>query len=50
MFEKSVIEQALVETHGSIKQTMDKLNVPRKTLYDKMQKYQLIKESYKSDH
>lgn len=50
LFEKGVIEQALIETHGSIKQTMEKLNVPRKTLYDKMQKYQLIKESYKSDN
>lgn len=49
LFEKSVIEQALIETNGSIKETMEKLNIPRKTLYDKMQKYQLIKESYKSN-
>ncbi|MBY6197682.1 sigma-54-dependent transcriptional regulator [Vibrio hangzhouensis] len=48
LFEKNVIEQALIESNGSIKQTMAKLNVPRKTLYDKMQKYQIIKESYKS--
>ncbi|SEG67572.1 sigma-54-dependent transcriptional regulator [Vibrio hangzhouensis] len=48
LFEKNVIEQALIESNGSIKETMAKLNVPRKTLYDKMQKYQIIKESYKS--
>ncbi|MCF4175787.1 sigma-54-dependent transcriptional regulator [Vibrio sp. McD22-P3] len=50
LFEKNVIEHALIETNGSIKATMEKLNVPRKTLYDKMQKYQLIKESYKSSY
>ncbi len=50
LFEKNVIEQALSETNGSIKATMAKLNIPRKTLYDKMQKYQLIKESYKSSY
>ncbi|MFC5077046.1 C4-dicarboxylate transport transcriptional regulatory protein DctD [Vibrio thalassae] len=50
LFEKNVIEQALSETNGSIKATMTKLNIPRKTLYDKMQKYQLIKESYKSTY
>ncbi len=47
-FEKSVIEQALNECGGSIKDTMESLNLPRKTLYDKMQKYQLDKENYKN--
>ncbi|SJN58690.1 C4-dicarboxylate transport transcriptional regulatory protein DctD [Vibrio ruber DSM 16370] len=47
-FEKSVIEQALIESGGSIKDTMESLNLPRKTLYDKMQKYQLDKENYKN--
>ncbi|MDW6092613.1 sigma-54 dependent transcriptional regulator [Vibrio rhizosphaerae] len=46
-FEKSAIEQALIECGGSIKDTMESLNLPRKTLYDKMQKYQLDKENYK---
>ncbi|MCF8778463.1 sigma-54 dependent transcriptional regulator [Vibrio sp. IRLE0018] len=47
-FEKSVIEQTLMECGGSIKETMDKLQVARKTLYDKMQRYGLDKENYKS--
>ncbi|EJC6765060.1 sigma-54-dependent Fis family transcriptional regulator [Vibrio parahaemolyticus] len=46
-FEKATIENALLENNGSIKQTMEQLNVPRKTLYDKMQRYQIDKELYK---
>ncbi|MGR5068551.1 sigma-54-dependent transcriptional regulator [Vibrio alfacsensis] len=46
-FEKAAIESALLENSGSIKQTMEQLNVPRKTLYDKMQRYQLDKGLYK---
>lgn len=46
-FEKSAIEQALIECGGSIKETMEKLNVARKTLYDKMQRYGLDKDNYK---
>ncbi|MGO2158867.1 MAG: sigma-54-dependent transcriptional regulator [Vibrio toranzoniae] len=46
-FEKSALKQALIECNGSIKETMERLQLPRKTLYDKMQKYQLVKESYR---
>ena len=46
-FEKSVIEQALVSNSGSIKDVMDTLAIPRKTLYDKMRKYGLDKSDYK---
>ncbi|WP_417878007.1 sigma-54-dependent transcriptional regulator [Vibrio sp.] len=46
-FEKAAIERALLEHNGSIKQTMIQLNVPRKTLYDKMQRYQIDKDLYK---
>jgi len=46
-FEKSAIEQALIECGGSIKNTMDRLNLARKTLYDKMQRYELDKDNYK---
>ncbi|MDE1252297.1 sigma-54 dependent transcriptional regulator [Vibrio aestuarianus] len=46
-FEKSTIEQALIECGGSIKETMETLNVARKTLYDKMQRYGLDKDNYK---
>ncbi len=46
-FEKSAIEQALAANKGSIKDTMVALGVPRKTLYDKMTKYNLDKDNYK---
>ncbi len=47
-FEKSTIERALIECGGSIKLTMERLNLARKTLYDKMQKYQIEKEAFKN--
>lgn len=47
-FEKVAIEKALIENNGSIKLTMDLLNIPRKTLYDKMQKYRIDKDSFKN--
>lgn len=48
-FEKSLIEQALIETGGSIKATMETLQLARKTLYDKMQRYGLDKSNYKAN-
>ncbi|MFV0438195.1 MAG: sigma-54-dependent transcriptional regulator [Desulfopila sp.] len=46
-FERSLIEQALVAARGSIKDVMAALDIPRKTLYDKMRKYELDKSDYK---
>jgi two-component system, NtrC family, C4-dicarboxylate transport response regulator DctD len=46
-FEKSLLEHALVSSSGSIKDVMASLNIPRKTLYDKMRKYGLKKSDYK---
>jgi two-component system C4-dicarboxylate transport response regulator DctD len=46
-FERSLIEQALVAATGSIKDVMDVLVIPRKTLSDKMRKYGLDKSDYK---
>jgi two-component system C4-dicarboxylate transport response regulator DctD len=46
-FERSLVEQALVASNGSIKDVMDTLAIPRKTLYDKMRKYGLDKSDYK---
>ncbi|MEW8002132.1 MAG: sigma-54 dependent transcriptional regulator [Candidatus Thiodiazotropha sp.] len=46
-FERAMIEQALAESGGVIKKTMNLLGLPRKTLYDKMQKYGLDKRLYK---
>ncbi|MBB1274500.1 MULTISPECIES: sigma-54 dependent transcriptional regulator [Psychromonas] len=48
-FEKTLIEQALSLTNGSIKETMHALNLPRKTLYDKMQKHEIKKQNFKAD-
>jgi two-component system C4-dicarboxylate transport response regulator DctD len=47
VFEKSIIEQELMQQKGSLKKTMEALGIPRKTLYDKMQKYGLDKSNYK---
>jgi two-component system C4-dicarboxylate transport response regulator DctD len=46
-FEKSLIAQQLTLQKGSIKDTMEALGVPRKTLYDKMKKYGIDKSQYK---
>ena len=48
-FEKSIISQALDHCGGSINKTMTHLQLARKTLYDKMQKYQLDKNHYKNE-
>lgn len=46
-FEKSIIAQTLATHNGCIKATMQALGIPRKTLYDKMQKFGLNKKNYK---
>lgn len=46
-FEKCLISQQLSLHKGNLKKTMDVLGIPRKTLYDKMQKYGLDKSQYK---
>lgn len=47
VFERSLIEQALAASDGSLKAVMETLGIPRKTLYDKMRKYDLDKSDYK---
>ncbi|MCP5444745.1 MAG: sigma-54-dependent Fis family transcriptional regulator [Chromatiaceae bacterium] len=46
-FEKNLIEQTLATHKGNIKETMQSLGIPRKTLYDKMRKFGLDKTNYK---
>lgn len=46
-FEKTIIEQTLSSCNGKINEALDLLQVARKTLYDKMQKYGLDKSDYK---
>ncbi|MGL4833797.1 MAG: sigma-54-dependent transcriptional regulator [Shewanella sp.] len=45
-FERVLIEEALSHNKGSIKLTMEQLELPRKTLYDKMRKYDLDRKQY----
>lgn len=46
-FEKMVLQAELSRQGGSIKNTLENLGLPRKTLYDKMKKYGLDKNDYK---
>ncbi|WP_417227071.1 sigma-54-dependent transcriptional regulator [Amphritea sp.] len=46
-FEKLVLEEELSRNNGSLKLTQEKLGLPRKTLYDKMKKYELSKDDFK---
>jgi two-component system C4-dicarboxylate transport response regulator DctD len=46
-FEKSLIQQTLVQSEGSIASAVELLGTPRKTLYDKMKKYGIDKNRYK---
>ena len=45
-YEQSLIEEALELNHGSIKDTMTTLQIARKTLYDKMSKYNLNRDMF----
>ncbi|WP_417796307.1 sigma-54-dependent transcriptional regulator [Terasakiella pusilla] len=45
-YEKSLIIQALEQTQGCIKDALDILKVPRKTLSDKMKKYDIERTDY----
>ncbi|MCJ8297434.1 MAG: sigma-54 dependent transcriptional regulator [Pseudomonadales bacterium] len=46
-FEKMLIHSELGKCGGSIQDTQNSLELPRKTLYDKMKKYGLDKKDYK---
>ncbi|MFL7026696.1 sigma-54-dependent transcriptional regulator [Enterovibrio norvegicus] len=46
-YEKNVLTEALIESSGNINEVSNKLNLPRKTLYRKMKKHQLDKDSFK---
>jgi len=47
MFERALLEQSLTSHKGSLKGVMAALNLPRKTLYDKLQKHNLDKNDFK---
>jgi len=46
-YESQLINAALAQHQGSIKDALVSLGLPRKTLYDKMKKYGLDKDDYK---
>jgi len=46
-FERQLIEQALAASRGRLKDVMDRLRIPRKTLYDKMRRHGLDKADYR---
>jgi two-component system C4-dicarboxylate transport response regulator DctD len=48
-FEKALIEQSLAQTGGNITRTLELLDLPRKTLYDKMKKHGIDKQCFKSE-
>jgi len=47
-FEKSLIETELKNAHGNVTQACKALGLPRKTLYDKLGKYNLKRDDFKS--
>ncbi|MDF2177953.1 sigma-54 dependent transcriptional regulator [Aliiglaciecola sp. CAU 1673] len=46
-FERSVLQSALQEHEGRLVDVQQQLGLPRKTLYDKMRKYGLVKDDFK---
>jgi two-component system, NtrC family, C4-dicarboxylate transport response regulator DctD len=46
-FEKTLIAEALTRARGDIKQVIEVLGIPRKTLYDKMTRHGLKPEDYR---
>lgn len=46
-YERNVLTEALIEMAGNINDVSLRLNLPRKTLYRKMKKHQLDKESFR---
>lgn len=48
-YEQRLIEQALSQAQGSIKQTYEALGIPRKTLYDKLTKYGIDRHHFREE-
>ncbi len=46
LFEKSVIEGELARRKGSVKATIEALNIPRKTFYDKLKRHGLSRDDF----
>ncbi len=48
-FERQFIEEALRRCHGSVSAAAEHLQMPRKTLYDKLQRHQLFPDDYRGE-
>ena len=48
-YEKRLIEEALSQAQGSVKRTYEVLGIARKTLYDKLAKYNLDRHHFLDD-
>ena len=46
-FEKLIIEQSLLKNNGNVTQSHAELGIPRKTLYDKLQRHSIKPETYR---
>lgn len=46
-FERELIEQALRRAGGNVSATAERLQLPRKTLYDKLQRHRLLPQDYR---
>jgi two-component system C4-dicarboxylate transport response regulator DctD len=46
-FERTLLEEALRKTQGQVQAASDLLQIPRKTLYDKLNKYQLSADFFR---
>jgi two-component system C4-dicarboxylate transport response regulator DctD len=47
-FEASLIRDALQSTAGDIRMTVEKLGIPRKTLYDKLSRYGIVPDHFRA--
>ncbi|MBA4764377.1 sigma-54-dependent transcriptional regulator [Qipengyuania huizhouensis] len=46
-FEKAILEDAMVRTNGKISEVQRSLSIPRKTLYDKLNKYGIKPDTFR---
>jgi two-component system C4-dicarboxylate transport response regulator DctD len=46
-YEREIIEQALHRAGGNVSAAAERLQLPRKTLYDKLQRHQLLPQDYR---
>ena len=47
-FEATIIHDTLTQTQGNIAETMARLGIPRKTLYDKMQRHRIDPKQFRN--